>query len=172
MIWFILAFLAGLFMFFYLRKDNWETFHSRMRAGIVVWAIGSGVAAMLNFFVGLALPQKSVEWANFPLHSLHDKQGTNGSFFLGTGSVGTQPYYFCYFDLGNGTYAPKQFPVNNNGIWVIENDNNYAHYTEWCRMPKWKYYWLIGFDLYDNQVSWQRFDIPRGSVDNTFSLGK
>ena len=87
---------------------------------IVALFLGMFVGALIALFVGLFFKKKDAVVKTVSIYSMNDVFGTSGSFFLGIGSVKTEPYYFFYKKIDNGLVLDK---IQTEGTTIIEQDS-------------------------------------------------
>lgn len=126
---------------------------------IFVFGMGIGVSLL----VGIAIPKQWREVETVQLISLRDSEGLSGSFFLGSGKIGTTPYYFFYKKVGNG-YQLGKVAVDDNVIVFEEKreDGQLKVYTRKFTNPSLR--WIA--------LTWpshkHEFVIPEGSIKRNF----
>jgi len=127
--------------------------------GLLVGGVATGI-------VGSRYPQHMVLTGAVPLVTLRNADGVAGSFFLGTGSVESVPYYFYYTPSGDGGYIQDRLR-SSAGITVYEEDRTDGALEVYERKfvdpsnARW------GMD--GGNVEY-KFRIPRGSLKKQFRL--
>ena len=123
---------------------------------------GAGVASV----VGSRHPQHMVLTETVPLVTLRNADGVAGSFFLGTGSVESVPYYFYYKPSGDGGYKQDRLQSSAN-VTVYEEDRTDGALEVYERKfvdpsdERWGA---------DGGHAEYKFRIPRGSLKKQFRL--
>lgn len=128
-------------------------------------AIAFGIGCGFALLIGLTLPKQWIGPESVQLASLRGNDSVNGHFFLGTGSIGTEQYYFFYEEAGQG-YRPGKIKVADNvAIFEEKRLNGEARwYTYRFTNPSFK--WIA---LHTTQYRYE-FIIPEGSLKKNFTL--
>ena len=87
--------------------------------GLLVIFAFTIIGVMVGMFFGLFVPQEAIQDRVIPLATLKDNSSLNGSFFLGIGSVSSEPKYFYIERLENGGF--KQSSVDAEGVTLFED---------------------------------------------------
>lgn len=131
--------------------------------------IGAIAGAAIASVFGLMAPlEPVVRSETYHLVSLRNNDGVQGSFFLGSGSIGTEQYYFFYQEAGDG-FMPGKVLVDGN-VTVYEEDRTnadlVASWTEYRHHP------IDNFVIHWNAGSYTRyaFHVPRGAIQRNFTL--
>ncbi len=123
-------------------------------AGFVIF-IALGIMA-------LTLPQHYEFDSQQELVSMRSVDGVSGSFFLGSGHIGTVGYYF-YYSPYHGGLRNYKVETSKSVIFEGERDN-----------PRLEIYKAVFDDfpkIYNFAERYEyRFYIPEGSIDRTFRL--
>lgn len=93
----------------------------------IAFAVGLAIASL----IGCAIRKKWHDSETAELVSLRDGNGMSGHFFLGTGSIGAQQYYFFYKKIGEG-YQPGKVEVANN-VMVYEQERQSGQMKTYIR---------------------------------------
>jgi len=97
-------------------EDYWDEWYD----GVIFWAvvvgICLGVAAPL--FGWISVPTTPHFWHQ-KVVSVQDGQQTQGSFYLGSGVIGTEAYYTYYYQAGPDSYVQDKVPVE--GTTIVED---------------------------------------------------
>lgn len=128
---------------------------------LVATLIGTG----LGFLIGLLFPKKRVHLWDTELVSLRDSDGLHGSFFLGTGSIGSTEYYFYYKKVGEG-FKPGKIEVDNN-VTVFEKKRNDGLLKVYETRLANGLLWIFG--LTSSERSFEIM-IPEGSLKQNFVI--
>jgi hypothetical protein len=185
----LVIFSIIVYWFGFAKTREWDWYGGRKgsrRLPFVEAAILSGVTLVVGLFVTLfltfiaasiAVPDHSVER---DLVALADGQSTHGSFFLGSGSVDSDPAFFWYQDDGTGGYKLKSI----NAYWVTireipegETPHMVQRCDDYSNIPKWVGWPLdISEDEESNscgdsdEKSWTTFYVPAGSIKSNYIL--
>jgi hypothetical protein len=129
--------------------------------GAVAFVFGLLFASIIGLFV-------KKQWrktAEAELVNLRSSDGVSGNFFLGTGSIGTQQYYFFYQKVGDGC-RPGKVEVNDN-VTVYEEKRHNGQlkvYTLGFSNDAWRWFaFCWPSERYE-------FRIPEGSLKKNFVL--
>lgn len=76
----------------------------------------------LTIVLGVFFPKEIVECEKIPIVSIADNTTTEGAMFLGSGTIKEVPYYFFYYDLGDGDYKLGQRASNECVIRYYDGD--------------------------------------------------
>ena len=121
-------------------------------------------------FIALDATQEHVPVEN-KIASLSDGMGTSGSFFLGSGSIDSEPVFFYY--AGDNTNGFRLKHVDAADASIIEFDGE-PYMVRYCgdldTAPEW-----IDFNRVDSEpecAGWDRtvFYVPAGSIQNNYIL--
>jgi hypothetical protein len=136
-------------------------------SAVVLGALPGGLVGLgLSYLLGILFPKKWFEYKH-ELVSLRGSEGTQGRFFLGSGSIGQGEYYFYYEKSGAG-YAPGKIMIDNN-VTVYEEEREDGQMVVFVR----HFVWWTQVRLFAN---WPRewryeFHIPKGTLKQEFHLG-
>jgi hypothetical protein len=132
-------------------------------AGMVCADVAAGIG---QFFEGHA-----VEGEHSRLLAIRDKDGGEGSFFLGSGFISSQPYYFYYEQLKNGGFRPRKIEADD-GVTVYEEDRKDAELVtfHWkINYPSWAWIFCMP-DSDGSQKETYAFHVPRGTIKTGYSM--
>ena len=123
--------------------------------------VGVGIAAL----IGLFIPKTWYGPESTELVSLRGSDGTSGTFFLGSGAIQAEHFYFFYRKAGEG-YRPDRISTSQDVI-VFERDRADGEMISYHRDFKHPIAWLFGIN---GQKPRYEFSIPSGSIKKGFSL--
>jgi hypothetical protein len=126
---------------------------------------GGGLAAL----IGAGFASHPEEISKKELVALRDKDGVEGRFFLGSGSVEGAPYYFYYSKLNGGGFKPGKVKVSD-GVRVYEDaDDGTATLVsyQWDIDLSWA--WLIAIPVNSGGYSYD-FHVPKGTIRTGFTM--
>jgi len=83
--------------------------------------IGCFIGILLSLLIGACIPQKTVEIRRDKLVTLKDNITTEGSFFLGSGTINGEHKYFYYKENGQGGFLAES--VNSKGVPIYEDSD-------------------------------------------------
>lgn len=120
--------------------------------------------------IGQAFPDHPVEGRHSILVAIRDKDGVEGRFFLGSGVVSNQSYYFYYERLQGGGYRPGKVRADQS-VTVYEDarqDAEMVTYDWRITYPIWA--WLVC--LPDQQGSGHSYDfhVPSGTIKPGYAM--
>lgn len=123
---------------------------------------GAGVAAVVGMF-----PEKQlVESGRTELVALKDSQGIEGNFFLGSGQVNSEMFYFFYYSCGNSCSVFGKIPAFNARVYEDSESPHIKYFKKVFKNQAWNNFALPS--LGDNETS--EIHIPKGSIKQGFSL--
>jgi hypothetical protein len=173
MIW-MLAALVGVFFIFhdmlfgrYPPREVLDWMMLTMAAAcfsIVPLGVGAGIAAI----IGLAFKTKPIVVSRKTLITIRDKDGVSGRFFLGSGMVEGDQYYFYYAKNDDGSVSPGRVRADGR-VRVYEEDREDAQLVnwEWELVAPWAY--LVAFPVTGDKWSCD-FHVPKGTVRTGFTM--
>jgi len=143
------------------------------------WAIPRGIfgaliGALIGFFLSMffsAIPPTKYELSKeIELVSLrHGENSVRGSFFLGCGSVESNPSYIYYVSVGPDIYQMKTIKVTDS-VFVYEEDRTDGVLKVYAKkFANKSYNWLSDESLLEGEERYE-FHIPKGSILRDFSL--
>jgi hypothetical protein len=99
------------------------------------------------------------------LVAIRDKSGVSGSFFLGSGTIDEQQYYFYYAKLPNGGFIADK--ILSNGVTIYEEKRKDAVLRKYECVFRNKWMRLIAIDSGAYEVE---FHVPIGTIRRGFSI--
>lgn len=170
MLWIILAFLGSFGWAAYwgrkqTRKCGYDCYHDHYSAGFFLAALVLGVSAVFanSYFYNAG---KVYEDRSAALVNLGDGMGVQGRFFLGSGSIESNPVYMYYID-NNGQYK----------LHYQYSYNSYVTYTDSTPRIIWhgersdSSFWLAIMNDWDPvSEEYIEFQVPKGSIKQNFNL--
>ena len=172
MLWFILVMAFGIAVSLRETKDWGE----RVLYSLLFFLVGC-LLALVPFLLCSVLYLQSkttttVTTTEVKLVSLRSVDQINGSFFLGSGSIGVDQYYFFYKDAGNGGYKLDKLRVDDSVTVFEENRQDGRLVRKRCNgefLNRW--YYLIGMSRPSSScLHGVEFHIPQGSLQKRFQL--
>lgn len=129
--------------------------------------VGMVVGSLLAMFVGAFMKKKDVVKRTVPLYSINDFFGTDGQFFLGIGSVKTEPYYFFYKKTDGGFMLDK---ISTEKTVIIEQDSVQPRieYLKKKFVNENNLLWGIPVGLFGCEDA--RIIVPKNSVKQNFNF--
>lgn len=105
-----------------------------------------------------------------PLIALREKDGFQGSFFLGSGMVRDQQYYFWYRRMPDGTIEGGK-TLRGPGVRIHElTDGSQPRMVEFAYDEPSDLYKFFLIDLREDESLLPDFYIPKGSIQEGYSL--
>ena len=139
----------------------------------LVAAVTVSVCWAVAFVLRVCLVPSDVKWQEaptiYPIVSLERAAELEGSFILGTGSIGTKMYYLTYKAVGPATNAYLLTKLPAEKTLVIEDGQNALH----IRYKMEKYFacgdrWIkIGWD--EEAVQYE-LHVPHGTIKRKMEL--
>lgn len=123
-----------------------------------------GMAAL----VGAFFETQPVEIEHLKLVAIRDKDGVTGQFFLGSGMIQSEQYYFYYKTNSDGSVTPDKVRAGQ-GVRVYEQDRKDAELVtyEWQLIKSWA--WIVAIPV--NSGGWSyKFYVPKGTVRTGFTM--
>lgn len=119
-------------------------------------------------FVGVWFETHPVEASRDKLVSIRDKDGVTGQFFLGSGMIQSEQYYFFYKTNSDGSVTPDRVRAGQ-GVRVYEEDRTDAELVtyEWQLNKEWAY--LVGMPVNTSGRTY-KFHVPKGTVRTGFTM--
>ncbi len=126
---------------------------------------GMGLAAL----IGSGFSAHPIQISKKTLVALRDKDGIEGRFFLGSGSLEGAPYYFYYSKLDNGGFKPGKVKVSD-GVRIYEDaESGTAELISY----EWGFdlglAWLIAIPSNSGGYSYD-FHVPKGTIRTGFTM--
>lgn len=113
-----------------------------MLYGLVIFIV-SIIWGGIAYGIGQSFDAKPVEGGHHKLAVIRDKDGLEGRFFLGSGFIQSDPYYFYYSETENSGLRPGKLRADNS-VTVYQEDRKNAELVEFdweISYPSWA--WLI-----------------------------
>lgn len=127
----------------------WDEF-PKWDEAFLVFLLGLIVGAVASIFIGFFFETEKVINENIPLYAIKDNSGTSGRFFIGSGSIETEPYYFYLVKEGDG-FSQKSTPADKVIIVeTFENPRVETYKPEFVN--KNRYLWGIPFTSYKDAI--------------------
>ena len=175
MLWFVLFILGGEYLWLSSESETilraWYDgdFALLVLTGLVcvLIAIVTGLlAAFVASLVGLLFPTREDEIEKVTLVALKEDGGTQGSFFLGTGSIDGDEYYRFYKEVTGGGYQLDKIDTDED-VTIFEGGGPYT-LTTYRSTFKYGVCKLIATRFSD----WRyEFRIPVNSLARDFKIG-
>jgi hypothetical protein len=131
-------------------------------AGVICGGIAHGS--------GYIFEGHAVEGQHSKLVAIRDKDGVEGQFYLGSGFISSEPYYFYYESLENGGFRPGKIDADGS-VTVYEEDRKDAELVmfDWkITYPAWA--WLICLRDEDGGRHSYAFHVPKGTIKTGYSM--
>lgn len=173
MIWFILVpvvffFAAREFMFDPYMNGFFERFIGFVLSIMLAAMFGGLVSAGGALLCGLAFQSSPVKIGEYPLVAIRTKDGIEGQFFLGTGFIQSDQYYFWYRQLPNGGFQPGK-TYAGQGVTVFEEARTDAVMIayQWQLDQPWAWWVSIPFSAGGTA---KEFRVPTGTILKGYSM--
>jgi hypothetical protein len=135
---------------------------------ILFTGIIAGVCAGCAALTGLLFASHPVQVSDRSLIAIRDKDGIAGEFFLGSGMIKSDQYYFYYEQMENGGFRPGKI-MADSGVRVYEETRSDAKLIE--------FEWVVDNPL----ASWiafpvnatgylYEFHVPKGTIRTGYSM--
>lgn len=131
----IFSIFLGIFITKLFIDDFWE--HNKiisLMGGIAMFALGGGIGLLFMFAIGAGVQSvflgTNTNQEYVSISSLKPNNNTEGSFFLGSGSIKDVEYYLFFQKLKNSRYIRGRVPAEGT---IIEENNNENPRLEWTR---------------------------------------
>ncbi len=148
-----------------------ETWYGWVLAGLFQVFV-SGFAALLICLAALGLgklfPVTSYIAGKVALTAIRDKDGVEGRFFLGTGTIESKPFYFYYAKNDDGSVSPGKISYDNN-VRVYQEKRDDAEFVRWASKSEFDWVWLIAVPPSDDWYAVD-FHVPAGTVKSGYSM--
>jgi hypothetical protein len=142
---------------------------------VIVSCFFTGIISLIPFGIACwigSLPKRTGKFdKDYPLIALRQKDGISGKFFLGSGTVNDEQYYFWYRKESDHISGGKT--IRSSGVRIYEGDYSpfMRTYKDDYLSPKTsKYIWIVGIDMRGEDNYLPDFYIPSGSIQEGFSL--
>jgi len=129
---------------------------------IAVFVVGIGLALGL----GKALPKTWVHTDTVEIVKIQGQVTTGGTFFLGSGIVDGELYYFYYAKMGDGRYRSGKIPAGEAIIYEEDRNDAYIDFYAKKLKPAGLQFW-IGINLEPESCE---IHVPNGSIKSEFSF--
>jgi len=113
-------------------------------------------------FIGSKVPQHWEIQKRSELVALQDNINSEGSFFLGSGSVEGELKYYFYERKGEGFVANS---IHSDGVILLESDE--AAYEQWLKKDDKWWYWIFVLSGSEQKTI---IKIPKGTILNNYNL--
>lgn len=151
---------------------DWDEIAFAFRAALITLFVGAVIALIGGaFYTEVSLTDddftKTTEVKHLAAFTDH-VGAVNGSFFLGSGSIGSTAYYYYYEVLPNGGKRFGKTNAEDQYVEIHETDRTNGE----LHVRHWDYEGHLGFWLKTkdrHMVVAQTFYVPRGTVLNKFS---
>src|ERR1700722_17570079 len=120
--------------------------------------------------IGELYSSHPVEGEHRQLEVIRDKDGMQGRFFLGSGTIESQPYYFYYQRMEDGGLRPGKLEANHF-VTVYEEDRKNAELVvfDWVMSPPW-WAWIICAPHSESDGKSYEFHVPKGTVKPGYQM--
>jgi hypothetical protein len=173
MLWFVLVIPA----FCFIVKDVWtgimkpdgfidcmiSVFFTILFTGII-----AGVCAGCAALTGLLFASHPVQVSDKLLIAIRDKDGVTGEFFLGSGVIKSDQYYFYYERMENGGFRPGRI-ISDSSVHVYEDARSDAKLIEFEWVVDNPLASLIAFPVNAGGYSYE-FHVPKGTIRTVYSM--
>jgi hypothetical protein len=171
MIWFLLVPVVFVYAFKEFVIDDIYGFLDRFMGffmALLITVLAAGMSAGAACLVGLAFATHPVKSSEHVLVALRDKDGVQGTFFLGTGSIKGDTYYFYYYQLSDGGLQADKIYAGD-GVRVYEEARQDAKLVtfRWELNEPWA--WVISIPVRDGGYSYE-FYVPTGTIRRGFTM--
>ena len=130
--------------------------------------IGGLPAAGLALFIGSQIHARPVLSRTDTLVSLHTKDGVQGTFYLGSGSINGSQYYFFYRKNGDGSFVPGRVYADD-AVRVYEETRTDASMLTYDWVKGSDEVNLFSFPVNAGGHSYD-FHVPTGTILRGFSM--
>ena len=149
--------------------NDWLQFRTAdgFKKGLLFGLLGLAVGVVIAAIAGYQQPREWHKAKVVTLVSLRNQEGLAGEFFLGSGQIDTQSYYFFFKKLGDGFQLDKQ-PATES-VTVFEEDRKdgelsvYQKESRRFGSAKWYQVQFVECCRYE-------FHIPRGTIQREFKV--
>ena len=140
--------------------------------GIVVTFFFSFIIAALSFgaacLTGFAFTTHAVKYSEHTLVAIRDKDGIRGQFFLGTGSISGDQYYFYYDQLPDGGLRPGKVRASG-GVRIYEENRSDAKLIKYIWDFDQPWAWYVSIPIRDGGYFYE-FYVPNGAIKRGFTM--
>lgn len=153
-------------------------FAIKEREGMV--AMFGLAAAVIGGLLTALIVDAPVAWVqrdrvdfSYSLGALNDGRETQGSFFLGSGTIDSVPSFMYYVQEGDG-YVLRDWPASSSKVVETEGDpkvvyNCYDYSDVWLPF-RWAPQMVEDGSVYDCRHAFVTFYVPPGSVKQQYTL--
>lgn len=127
---------------------------------------GTLLGLVFCFIIYIISPKVKTSEVKY-IESISDNMGTSGSFFLGSGNVDGQMYFFAYVKEG------EYYKVNkyNASVTSIRYTNEKPHLTIIKKsIEKGSFYYYFSLPAKEEHPDLYIFNLPKGSIINKYNL--
>lgn len=168
-LWIILTVVVIAFIFGYWASGKlWESVGGSLAFGFIAAVLVMIMAAIAS---GIPDSVKEKVWYTKNIHSLKDvNSGLEGSFFLGTGSIGSTWYYQAYVNTDDGFHKEK---FEQNKTYIKEVDHIKPKVEKYIEVThnNWFKTWLTGVAISDGCCYTKIIlYVPKGTIIREFRL--
>lgn len=130
--------------------------------------VTAAFSLMAGMLIGLAFPAHPVKSGETPLVALRDKDGIQGSFFLGSGYIEDKQYYFFYAQQPDGAFTPGKVEANR-WVRVYEQERSDAVLItyRWEANSRWAQWLSVPVNAIGNSYD---IHVPRGTVRRGYTM--
>lgn len=166
----VCVFVGGFFLY---RKNKGEDKVLRVLLAAIGMSAGMIVALLITGISFAVLPKTTVhfEFEKTELVALSSSSDLQGSFFLASGSVGSEQYYKFYYKTADG--GKKFGKIQAESATVYEEDRKDAYMAkagEESQHSNWAYVWLIP-KFMGKDTHWKyTIHVPKGTIKTEYSL--
>jgi len=162
MIWPILLAIIAVIVWIRYRKSSDDP------AGPAMFIfVGVMLGLLIGVLAGNFIPKYKVVSNTVKIVSLRNGDGITGSFFLGSGSIGSEQYYFYYKKVGNGYQQGKL--MADDKVTVFEEERKDGEIRIYVSNFVSKSYFWVAFPVCMFEPKYE-FHIPNGSLKMNFTL--
>jgi len=172
MIVFIVCICIGIYLSFRIGEE-------KGLLGLILAIMGSCVGAfagMLIVGIYTAIEPGTIHHYEFEKVELTTLGGTSelqGSFFLGSGSVGTEQFYRFYYKTADGGKKFGKISAEAGNVTVYEEDRKDAYITkvgEESMYSTKEHLWLIPKILNDKKNWKYAIHVPKGTIKKEYNI--
>ena len=166
MIFILIGAGLGLVVLIALQFDcyDWEERIFHFLGGLVLIPVFAFFGAIPALLIGLFIPSYAKLESSVPLATLQDNRGIQGSFFLGTGSIDSEPVYFYIKALPNGGFQQDSIPAEHVVVFQDDTQPRLITYQTWAKTE-----WLMWLGLpggsYESEIH-----VPPGSITSAYKV--
>lgn len=143
--------------------------------GIVVGLGAAALGAVCGFFIALFIglfAYHGTHWEvtqHTSLVALADGSDTHGSFFLGSGTIDSEPSFTWYQSDGKNSYVRKSIEASESAVHYLPKGVA-PYYTVTNEKKDGSFVRKWGFDTTDPYGEKYDFYVPRGSIVQSYRL--